>query len=138
MLFNLIANKSIQVFTSLQETGSFTNTAKRLHMTQPAVTFQVKSLEDRLGVKLFNRQPVGLTPAGRALSELLDEVSEVLDKHDLESLVGETSDEPVEFAALSPLARQAAVGTYRENLTEEEIIEALKDVKFTHTGQVVV
>lgn len=45
---------------------SFTRAAEALYMTQPAVTFQVKQLEEQLNVRLFDRgsSRISLTPAG--------------------------------------------------------------------------
>ncbi|EFO31230.1 transcriptional regulator [Roseibium sp. TrichSKD4] len=47
--------------------GSFTRAAKELHLTQGAISKQVRQLEDRLGVELFRRvrQRIVLTDAGR-------------------------------------------------------------------------
>src|SRR5574342_333649 len=52
----------------VQEAGFKRATAK-LHITQPALSYQMKHLEDELGVQLFHRRPggVSLTDAGRVL-----------------------------------------------------------------------
>lgn len=51
------------------EAGSLTEAAKRLHMTQSAVTRQIDRLERALGLRLLRRHPRGveLTEAGVAL-----------------------------------------------------------------------
>jgi len=51
------------------ELKSFTRAARQLYMSQPAVSFQIRSLEEELGVKLFwrNEKNVLLTEAGRLL-----------------------------------------------------------------------
>lgn len=51
----------------MAEWGSFSRAAEFLYLTQPAVSLQVKSLEDNLGVSLFTRQEhkVSLTEAGK-------------------------------------------------------------------------
>src|SRR2546427_4276695 len=51
--------------------GSVTRTAEALHLTQPAITAQIKALEEELGVALFDRRPgrISLTRAGEALME---------------------------------------------------------------------
>ena len=56
----------LQYFISLAKTLSFTAVAKEFYMSQPAVSHQIKSLEEELGVSLFIRQPYGveLTSAG--------------------------------------------------------------------------
>lgn len=59
----------LQIFYTVAEKGSFSSAAQALHMTQPAVTMQVQSLEEYFGTKLFNRttKKIELTEAGRAL-----------------------------------------------------------------------
>lgn len=59
----------LHIFHTVAEKGSFSNAAQALHMTQPAVTMQVQSLEDYFGTKLFNRstKKIELSEAGRTL-----------------------------------------------------------------------
>ncbi|RAV19934.1 selenium metabolism-associated LysR family transcriptional regulator [Paenibacillus contaminans] len=59
----------LHIFYTVAEKGSFSSAAQALHMTQPAVTMQVQSLEEQLGVKLFVRttKKIELTEAGREL-----------------------------------------------------------------------
>lgn len=59
----------LHIFYTVAEKGSFSMAAQALHMTQPAVTMQVQSLEDYFGTKLFQRstKKIELTEAGRTL-----------------------------------------------------------------------
>ncbi|WP_274650498.1 selenium metabolism-associated LysR family transcriptional regulator [Paenibacillus humicola] len=59
----------LHIFYTVAEKGSFSAAAAALHMTQPAVTMQVQSLEDYFGTKLLQRstKKIELTEAGRAL-----------------------------------------------------------------------
>ncbi|RJE90572.1 LysR family transcriptional regulator [Paenibacillus sp. 1011MAR3C5] len=59
----------LHIFYTVAERGSFSAAAQALHMTQPAVTMQVQSLEDYFGTKLLLRstKKIDLTEAGRAL-----------------------------------------------------------------------
>lgn len=59
----------LHIFYTVAERGSFSAAAQALHMTQPAVTMQVQSLEDYFGTKLLLRstKKIELTEAGRAL-----------------------------------------------------------------------
>jgi LysR family transcriptional regulator, transcriptional activator of the cysJI operon len=71
-------NFRLQVFNSVAVNLSFTKAAKELHITQPAVTNNIKELETTLGVTLFNREQNGiiLTEAGKILlkySKRMDE-----------------------------------------------------------------
>lgn len=58
--------RNIQTFVQVAETGSFTLAAEALGYSQPAVSFQIKKLEEDLGVQLFERigHTVSLTSAG--------------------------------------------------------------------------
>jgi LysR family transcriptional regulator, transcriptional activator of the cysJI operon len=51
----------LKVFRTVAEHLSFHKAAERLFLTQPAVTQQVKALEDELGVRLFDRTPKGVS-----------------------------------------------------------------------------
>jgi DNA-binding transcriptional LysR family regulator len=59
----------LRTFCSVARTGSFTETARRLGITQSAVSLQLQKLEREFGAHLVDRSrhPVGLTPAGEAL-----------------------------------------------------------------------
>ncbi|UJF35266.1 selenium metabolism-associated LysR family transcriptional regulator [Paenibacillus hexagrammi] len=59
----------LHIFYTVAEKGSFSHAANALHMTQPAVTMQIQSLEDYFGVKLFHRstKKIELSEAGRTL-----------------------------------------------------------------------
>jgi DNA-binding transcriptional LysR family regulator len=59
----------LRAFATVAETGHLTRAAERLHVSQPALSGQIKALEQRLDVKLFERAPNGmlLTDAGRQL-----------------------------------------------------------------------
>jgi DNA-binding transcriptional LysR family regulator len=59
--------RQIRSFLSVAETLHFGRSARLLHLSQPALSLQIKSLEDELGVELLkrNRQGTVLTEAGR-------------------------------------------------------------------------
>ena len=67
----------IRAFVAVAELGHLTRAAERLHVSQPALSGQVKALESQLELKLFERAPGGmvLTSAGR---QLLPRALEVL------------------------------------------------------------
>ncbi len=62
----------LQVFLAAAEAGSFSEAGRRLQMSQPAVSMQIRSLEKRLGVKLFHRggRHIRLSEIGHALVPL--------------------------------------------------------------------
>jgi DNA-binding transcriptional LysR family regulator len=61
----------LQCFIAVLEEGGFKRATARLGITQPALSYQVKRLEEELGVQVFRRGPGGITPteAGRVLLE---------------------------------------------------------------------
>lgn len=64
---------ALRAFEAAARLASFTRAATELHMTQAAVSYQIKQLEQRLGLALFQRQPrqVVLTPAGQRLATVV-------------------------------------------------------------------
>jgi DNA-binding transcriptional LysR family regulator len=89
----------LRTFLTVSEEGNLTRAAEKLFTSQPAVSAQVKALEDELGMKLFERSPKGmqLTQAGRALSEQARRVVNAARdfKHSAEGLRGTVSGELV-------------------------------------------
>ena len=61
-----MADRRLQVFHAVAKHLSFTKAGESLCMTQPAVTFQIRQLEDQFNTRLFDRVHgrIGLTPAG--------------------------------------------------------------------------
>lgn len=60
----------LRTFVAVAEEGNLSRAAERLHLSQPAVSAHVKSLEEELGVSLFLRTPRGMEPteSGRRLA----------------------------------------------------------------------
>lgn len=54
--------KQLTALVTVAEVGSITKAARLLHLVQPSVTRQIRSLEDELGVTLFHRIASGMTP----------------------------------------------------------------------------
>ena len=61
-----MADRRLQVFNAVARHLSFTKAAEALFMTQPAVTFQIRQLEEHFNARLFDRVhgSISLTPAG--------------------------------------------------------------------------
>ncbi|MFD9686394.1 LysR substrate-binding domain-containing protein [Kitasatospora sp. NPDC059146] len=61
--------RQLEYLVTVVDTGSFTRAAEQLHVTQPALSHQVRALEGALGGPLLERLPraVRLTPTGRAV-----------------------------------------------------------------------
>lgn len=66
-----MADRRLQVFHTVARLLSFTKAAEALHMTQPAVTFQVRQLEEHFNTRLFDRthNRISLTEAGKRVFE---------------------------------------------------------------------
>jgi DNA-binding transcriptional LysR family regulator len=64
-----LENFRLKVFRTVAEHLNFRKAAEHLFLTQPAVTLQIKALEDDLGIRLFDRAAnrVSLTPQGSLL-----------------------------------------------------------------------
>src|SRR5882757_9732203 len=60
--------RQFEYFVTVVDEGSFTRAAEKLHVSQPGLSHQLRTLENELGGPLFERLPkkVRLTPAGRA------------------------------------------------------------------------
>ncbi len=71
-----MADRRLQVFYSVAKQLSFTKAAEQLFMTQPAVTFQVKQLEEHFSTRLFERShgKIALTPAGRLVLDYAERI----------------------------------------------------------------
>lgn len=85
--------QQIRLFESVVRNGSFTRAAEEMHLTQPAVSIQVKRLEEQAGIPLLEQ--VGKrtfpTAAGRVMLQAARDLMERIDQLDdeLESLKGE-------------------------------------------------
>jgi DNA-binding transcriptional LysR family regulator len=90
-----MADRRLQVFHAVAKQLSFTKAAEALFMTQPAVTFQIKQLEEHCNARLFDRGhgKIALTSAGEivlAYAEKILNLSEELDQR-LADMTGEVS-----------------------------------------------
>lgn len=71
-----MADRRLQVFHAVAKQLSFTKAAETLFMTQPAVTFQIKQLEEHFSTRLFERGHgrISLTPAGEVVLEYAERI----------------------------------------------------------------
>jgi DNA-binding transcriptional LysR family regulator len=70
----------LRCFLAVVEEGGFNRATTRLHISQPALSYQVKQLEQELGATLFHRRPGGVSPteAGRVLARYARDVMEAV------------------------------------------------------------
>src|SRR6185436_10308611 len=90
-----MADRRLQIFHAVAKHLSFTKAAETLFMTQPAVTFQVKQLEEQMNTRLFDRAQgrITLTPAGQVALEYAERIlglSRELDRR-MKELSGQAS-----------------------------------------------
>ena len=73
-----VSLRQIAYFKAIGEVGSFRGAAERLGVSQPTLTAQIATLEDSLGVKLFERTRSGATPtvAARELIPVCNRIQE--------------------------------------------------------------
>jgi DNA-binding transcriptional LysR family regulator len=72
----MIEVHEMQVFLAAAEEENFSAAARRLHLSQPAISFHIQAIEQRLNVQLFQRigKRIALTEAGRDLLPMAREM----------------------------------------------------------------
>ena len=72
----MIQVHELQIFIAAAEEENFSAAARNLHLSQPAISFQIQALEQRLKVQLFQRigRRILLTEAGRELLPMAHEM----------------------------------------------------------------
>ena len=90
-----MADRRLQVFHTVANLLSFTKAAESLHMTQPAVTFQVRQLEEYFNTRLFDRthNRISLTEAGKRVNEYAARIFDLYGQMEnaVKELTGEVS-----------------------------------------------
>src|SRR6266852_5654078 len=117
--------RQIKAFVAIAETGTFTAGAARVHVTQAAVSMQIRQLETETGAKLFIRAPrrVILTEAGE---KLLERAYVILREHDaaLE-----------ELAALTGAHRgRLRIGSASAMVSADPLPQILRELRKSHPG----
>src|SRR5437588_8763220 len=80
ILFGMVPGmelRQLRYFVTVAEEGNISRAAQKAFLTQPALSRQIKALEEAIGQRLLDRQAhsIGLTPAGQTL---LQEARELL------------------------------------------------------------
>jgi DNA-binding transcriptional LysR family regulator len=117
--------RQLRAFISIAELGTFTAGAQRVHVTQAAISMQIRQLENELGAKLFIRAPrrVMLTEAGE---QLLQRARQILRDHDA------AVDEIAELAGAE--RGRLRVGSASAMVTTDVLPKLLKDLRKQHAG----
>src|SRR5438034_6595022 len=115
--------RQIRAFVAIAEAGTFTAGAARVHVTQAAISMQIRQLEIETGTRLFVRAPrrVILTEAGE---NLLERARVILREHD---------------AALDELAEltgahrgRLRIGSASAGVSSEALPRILRELKKLH------
>jgi DNA-binding transcriptional LysR family regulator len=97
MLEGMLENFRLRVFRAVAAHLSFRKAAEQLYLTQPAITLQIKTLEDEMGARLFERRATGvtLTEAGKSLLPYAVQLARMAEEAEntLAQLKGEASGE---------------------------------------------
>jgi DNA-binding transcriptional LysR family regulator len=74
--------RQLKYFLTILEEGNITKAAEKLHMSQPPLSYQLKLLEDELGVTLLERstRKIKITEAGEMLKTRSEQILELFDK----------------------------------------------------------
>ncbi|HEV2883768.1 MAG TPA: LysR family transcriptional regulator [Pyrinomonadaceae bacterium] len=117
--------RQLRAFVAIAELGTFTAGAHRVHVTQAAISMQIRQLENELGARLFVRAPrrVMLTEAGE---QLLQRARQILRDHDA------AIDEIAELAGAE--RGRLRVGTASAMVTTDVLPKLLKEVRKRHSG----
>lgn len=115
--------RQLRAFIAIAELGTFTAGARRVHVTQAAISMQIRQLETELGAKLFIRAPrrVMLTEAGE---QLLHRARQILRDHDA------AIDEMAELAGAE--RGRLRVGSASAMVTTDVLPNLLKQVRRQH------
>src|SRR2546428_1841889 len=115
--------RQLRAFIAIAESGTFTAGAERVHVTQAAVSMQIRQLENEVGAKLFIRAPrnVILTEAGE---KMLERARHILREHD---------------AALEEIAELAGakrgrlrIGSASAGVSADQLPRILKELRKHH------
>jgi DNA-binding transcriptional LysR family regulator len=115
--------RQLRAFVAIAETGTFTAGALRVHVTQAAISMQIRQLESEIGARVFVRAPrhVILTEAGE---QLLRRARHILREHDA------ALDEIAELAGAE--RGRLRIGSASAMVLTEQLPAILKDLRRQH------
>jgi len=115
--------RQLRAFVAIAESGTFTAGALRVHVTQAAISMQIRQLETEIGAKVFVRAPrhVILTEAGE---QLLRRARHILREHDA------AIDEIAELAGAE--RGRLRIGSASAMVLSEQLPAVLKELRKQH------
>ena len=117
--------RQLRAFVAIAESGTFTAGAARVHVTQAAISMQIRQLENEIGAKVFVRAPrhVILTEAGE---HLLHRARQILREHDAAI---------EEIAELAGAERgRLRIGSASAMVLTDQLPRILKELRRQHPG----
>ena len=86
--------RQLEYFLTIADEGGFSRAAKRLHVAQPSLSVQIKTLEDEVGAKLFerNKRHVFLTQAGKQFQQHARAILSLADTAKIEARCAEAGE----------------------------------------------
>ena len=117
--------RQLRAFVAIAESGTFTAGALRVHVTQAAISMQIRQLENEVGAKVFVRAPrhVILTEAGE---QLLRRARAILREHDA------AVDEIAELAGAE--RGRLRIGSASAMVLTDQLPLILADLRAQHPG----
>ena len=117
--------RQLRAFVAIAESGTFTAGALRVHVTQAAISMQIRQLENEIGAKVFVRAPrhVILTEAGE---QLLRRARQILREHDA------ALDEIAELAGAE--RGRLRIGSASAMVLTDQLPAILADLRAQHPG----
>jgi len=122
-----LADRRLQVFATVARLLSFTKAAESLHMTQPAVTFQIRQLEEYFNTRLFDRthNRINLTEAGELVKRYADNIISLYSEMDNEvrALTGDVQG-PLIVGASTTIGEYfipGVIGAYQSNFPHVKV-----------------
>src|SRR5689334_24346787 len=115
--------RQLRAFVAIAESGTFTAGAARVHVTQAAISMQIRQLESEIGARVFVRAPrhVILTEAGE---QLLRRARHILREHDA------ALDEIAELAGAE--RGRLRIGSASAMVLSEQLPAILKELRKQH------
>ena len=115
--------RQLRAFVAIAETGTFTAGALRVHVTQAAISMQIRQLENEVGARVFVRAPrhVILTEAGE---HLLQRARQILREHDA------ALDEIAELAGAE--RGRLRIGSASAMILTDQLPKILKELRKQH------
>lgn len=117
--------RQLRAFVAIAESGTFTAGALRVHVTQAAISMQIRQLETEIGAKVFVRAPrhVILTEAGE---QLLRRARHILREHDA------ALDEIAELAGAE--RGRLRIGSASAMVLTDQLPGILEELRAQHPG----